>query len=92
VIQRIRHRGLKRLYKADDATGVPAAHRDRLRRILTNLNVATHPTDMDLPGYNLHPLKGDRRGEWSVDVSGNWRVTFRFEGTDVTDVGYEDYH
>ena len=92
MIQRIRHKGLKRLYKSDVATGVQATHRNRLRRILTNLDVAMQPDDMDLPGYNLHPLKGDRKGEWSVDVSGNWRVTFRFEGTDVTDVGYEDYH
>ena len=50
------------------------------------------PADMRFPGYNLHALKGERKVEWSVEVSGNWRVTFRFEGTDVTDVGYEDYH
>ena len=59
--------------------------------------MATPPTllqvlRMGLPGYNLHPLKGDRRGTWAVRVSGNWRVTFRFEGPDAADVNYEDYH
>ena len=47
---------------------------------------------MNIPGYNLHPLKGDRKGEWAMSVSGNWRITFRFEGEDATDVNLEDYH
>ena len=92
MIQKIRHKGLKRLYKTGVATGIQATHRGRLRRILSSLDVAMRSADMRLPGYNLHALKGERKGEWSVGVSGNWRVTFRFEGTDVTDVGYEDYH
>ena len=92
MILRFRHKGLKLLYEEDSAKSVQAVHAGRLRRILTNLDVATQPVDLDLPGYHLHQLRGDRAGEWSVRVSGNWRVTFRFDGHDVTDVDYEDYH
>ena len=92
MIRRFRHRGLRQLYAQDVARGVAPTHAGRLRRILTLLDVARRPGDMDLPGMNLHPLKGGRRGEWSVSVSGHWRVTFRFDGDDVTDVNYEDYH
>ena len=92
MIRRFRHRGLKRLYERDDRSGVNAAHVTRLERILTLLDVAQRPADIDLPGYRLHPLKGERKGEWSVSVSGNWRVTFRFDEGDVTDLNYEDYH
>lgn len=92
MIGKFRHKGLKQLYERDSAKGVQAGHADRLRRILTNLDVAVNPPDLDLPGYKLHPLKGQRKGKWSIWVSGNWRVTFRFDGADVTDVDYEDYH
>jgi proteic killer suppression protein len=92
MIRRFRHRGLKRLYERDDRSGVNAAHVARLERILTLLDVAQRPADIDLPGYRLHPLKGERKGKWSVSVSGNWRVTFRFDEGDVTDLNYEDYH
>lgn len=92
MILRFRHKGLKLLYEDDNARSVQAAHADRLRRILTNLDVATQPKDLDLPGYRLHRLKGERAGEWSVTVSGNWRITFRFDGQDVTDIDFEDYH
>mgnify|MGYP001815091667 CR=1 FL=1 len=84
--------GPKRLYEREDRSGVNAAHVTRLERILTLLDVAQRPADIDLPGYRLHPLKGERKGEWSVSVSGNWRVTFRFDEGDVTDLNYEDYH
>ncbi len=62
-----------------------------MRRLLTALDVATHPDDMNAPGNNLHPLKGQLEGHWSVTVSGNWRVTFLFEGEDVIPVDYQDY-
>ncbi len=64
----------------------------KLERILSRLDVATGPETMNLPGLRLHPLKGDLKGFWSVWVSGNWRVTFRFEGNDVVDVDLVDYH
>lgn len=67
-------------------------HAERLKLILVALNAATAPGDIGLPGLKLHPLKGSRGGSWSVGVSGNWRLTFRFEGKDAVDVDYEDYH
>ena len=72
--------------------GINANHAGRLRLILGRLNVASEPRDMALPGLGLHPLKGDRENSWAVKVSGNWRVTFQFSGSDVKDVDYEDYH
>ncbi|CEP37563.1 MULTISPECIES: type II toxin-antitoxin system RelE/ParE family toxin [unclassified Halomonas] len=69
-----------------------AAHAKRLRLILGQLNVASDANDMDLPGLRLHELPGKRSGIWSVTVSGNWRVTFRFEDVDAEIVNYEDYH
>jgi proteic killer suppression protein len=60
--------------------------------ILGRLNVATSPQDMNLPGLGLHALQGPRKGTWSVTVSGNWRVTFRFVAPNVLAVDYEDYH
>lgn len=64
----------------------------RLLRQLDVLNRARTTADMNLPGYRLHRLKGDRAGTWSVSVSGNWRVTFTFEGEDAFEVDLEDYH
>ncbi|MDQ3445347.1 MAG: type II toxin-antitoxin system RelE/ParE family toxin [Pseudomonadota bacterium] len=65
---------------------------DRLSRQLARLSDASGPDDMNLPGWHLHPLKGNRAGSWAVSVSGNWRLTFRFDGTDAVAVNYEDYH
>jgi proteic killer suppression protein len=92
VIKSFRHKGLERLYQGGNAAGVPPGHIARLRLILTNLDVAMAPREMDLPGLRLHALKGDRRDTWSVAVSGNWRVTFRFVGIHAEYVDYEDYH
>ncbi|MEX2535215.1 MAG: type II toxin-antitoxin system RelE/ParE family toxin [Trueperaceae bacterium] len=92
MIRTIRHKGLKRLYERNDASKVQANHAARLQRILFTLDHATEPRDMNLPGFRLHPLKGDRRREWAVDVSGNWRVTFTFNEGGAYDVDYEDYH
>ena len=92
MIRRIRHRGLKKLYENDDASRVNAQHVETLREILLVLDAASAPNDADLPGYKLHRIKPAKDPRWSVWVSGNWRVTFRFEGNNVTDVNYEDYH
>ena len=86
------HKGLARFFVRGTTAGVQAKHARRLRLILGRLNVAREPGDMGLPGLQLHPLKADRKGTWAVSVSGNWRVTFAFEGPDVVDVDYEDYH
>ena len=77
------HKGLERFYRSGKASGIQAKHAKRLKLILTNLDQAESPDDMDLPGLGLHELKGNRKGIWSVSVSGNWRVTFRFTGKDA---------
>jgi toxin HigB-1 len=92
VIRGFRHKGLRRFFETGSKSGVQVQHVDRLRLVLAQLNAATAPRDMDLPGLNLHSLKGERKGTWAVSVSGNWRVTFRFVGKEADAVDYEDYH
>ena len=89
---RIRHKGLRALHERDNAARLPAGLAPRLRRILFRLHEASHPGSADAPGFRLHPLKGDRTGQWSVRVSGNWRVVFRFEDGEAVDVDLIDYH
>ena len=86
------HKGLEKFYNSGSTAGIQQNHSKRLKLILSNLDQAESPNDMDLPGLKLHELKGDRKGIWSVKVNGNWRVTFRFEGRDAEIVNYEDYH
>jgi proteic killer suppression protein len=92
MILSFQHKGLARLFSKGETHGVNAQHVRKLRLILTTLNAATSPAGMNLPGFRLHPLKGDRKGQWAVSVSGNWRVVFRFEGSNATDVDLIDYH
>jgi toxin HigB-1 len=92
MILRFRHRGLERLHWRGDTSGVSAQHLKRLRSVLAALETAAVPSDMALPGARLHPLHGDRAGQWSVSISGNWRVVFEFEGRNVTNVDLIDYH
>jgi proteic killer suppression protein len=92
VIVSFRHAGLEALYRTDSVKGIQPDHAAKLRRILGVLNVAATPADVNMPGYRLHPLKGDQAGRWSVRVNGNWRVTFGFIGADVELLDYEDYH
>ncbi len=92
MIRSFKHKGLERFFLKGTKSGIQVKHADRLRLILGQLNAAVDPKDMDLPGLKLHELKGRRRGDWSIWVSGNWRVTFRFVGRDAEAVDYEDYH
>jgi toxin HigB-1 len=92
MIQSFRHKGLEHFFLTGTTVGIQAQHAARLRLILVRLHASTSPQDMRLPGLGLHELKGRRKGTWAVRVSGNWRVTFRFDGTDAIAVGYEDYH
>lgn len=92
MILNFRHKGLQRLFESGVKSGVRPEQAERLRLILGRLQASASPRDMDLPGLRLHELKGRRKGSWSVTVSGNWRVTFRFEGKDAVDVNYGDYH
>jgi proteic killer suppression protein len=91
MIKTIRHKGLKRLFEDDDPRGVNPEHVEKLRDILATLHAAPNVTHMDLPGFRLHPLKGQMKGVWAVTVRANWRVTFRFD-RDAEDVDYVDYH
>ena len=84
--------GLERYFERGTKAGIQAAHAARLRLVLSRLHASTSPKDMNLPGLYLHQLRGKDHGVWSVRVSGNWRITFRFEGPDAIDVNYEDYH
>jgi proteic killer suppression protein len=92
MIHNFRHKGLKQLFESGISAGVNTQHVTRLRRILALLETAETLDDMDLPGLNLHELKGERKGTWSVKVSGNWRVTFKIKQGNAIDVNYEDYH
>jgi proteic killer suppression protein len=92
VIHSIHHKGLKRLYENDDPRAVIAEHAPKLRDILARLDAAATAADMDLPGFRLHRLTGNRAGFWAVTVRANWRVIFRFVEGDAMDVDYLDYH
>lgn len=92
MILNFRHRGLANLYERGDRRRIPPEYADKIDRVLARLDVATQPSDMDLPGYRLHPLRGELSGMWSVRVSGNWRIVFRFDGSNVRDVDFVDYH
>jgi proteic killer suppression protein len=92
MIRLIRHKGLKRLYEDDDPRGVNQEHVLALRDILTRLDAARTVSDMNVPGFGLHPLKGDLKGLWAITVRANWRVIFRFADHDAFDVDYVDYH
>jgi len=92
MIKGFKHKGLERFFVRGTKAGVQSKQFGRLRLLLGQLHSATDPNDMNLPGLYLHKLSGRRKGVWSVRVSGNWRITFRFEGTDAFDVDYEDYH
>ncbi|MCW5732108.1 MAG: type II toxin-antitoxin system RelE/ParE family toxin [Alphaproteobacteria bacterium] len=92
MIVNFRHKGLKLLYEKGDRRRVSADYADKVERILARLDEATEPGDMDLPGFRLHPLKCNLAELWSVSVSGNWRIVFRFDGANVCDVDLVDYH
>ena len=93
MIKRIRHKGLERFYRDGDARGINAQHTAKLRVLLTALDTATDPDQMNmLPGARLHALRGDRAGQWAVWVSGNWRLVFEFDNQDATNIDLVDYH
>jgi proteic killer suppression protein len=93
MIKSFRHKGLRRLFEDDDTRGVPSKSAGKLRNILTFLDAATTPEQAaPFPGLRLHPLKGNMHGMWSITVTGNWRVVFRFEGGDADEVDLVDYH
>jgi len=92
MIVRMRHKGLQRFYETGDTRGINAKHAAWLRILLTAMDAANVPDDLNNPGFRLHALKADRKGQWAVSVSGNWRLVFEFEGPNVTNVDLVDYH
>ena len=92
MIKSFQHKGLKDYFYSGSKKGIKPEQANRLGRMLDRLDASGSPKDMDLPGYDLHPLKGDKKDMWSVSVSGNWRITFYFEGQDAYLVDYLDYH
>ena len=92
MIKSFMHKGLKDFYETGSKKGIHPDHAPKLARILDRLDASINPKDMDLPGYRLHPLKGDKHDLWSVTINGNWRITFYFEGQDAYLVDYIDYH
>jgi len=92
MIVSFKHKGLEAFYRSGTTKGIQAAHAAKLGRVLGLLDVAAGPEDLNLPGFKLHPLKGNLKSHWSIWVNGNWRVTFRFLGADVELVDYQDYH
>ncbi|MCD6585456.1 MAG: type II toxin-antitoxin system RelE/ParE family toxin [Desulfobacteraceae bacterium] len=92
MIKSFKHKGLKRYYETGSMTGIQPSHKKKLRLQLTALDTATCINDMDIPGFKLHPLKGNRKNIWSIEVSGNWRVTFQFKDSNAYILNYEDYH
>ena len=92
MIRTFRSRALRRFMERGEARRIHPEHRERVGDILVRLNASAGPSDMDLPGFRLHPLRGDHAGFWAVTVRANWRVIFRFEDGHAVDVDYLDYH
>ena len=92
MIKSFKHKGIKQFFEKGSTAGIQAVHVPRLAAMLRRLDVAASTQDMNLPGWGLHSLKGVLKGHFSVWVSGNWRLTFRFDGADADLVDYQDYH
>lgn len=92
MIKSFAHKGLRKFFETGNASGIQTTHARRLRLQLAALDTARAVDDMDIPGFALHPLKGNMRGRWAVSVNGNWRLTFEFHEGNVHILDYEDYH
>lgn len=92
MIKSFQHKGLEVFFSTGSKAGIQAVHAKRLRLQLAKLDSAQMPEDMNMPGWKLHPLKGDLKGHWAVWVDQNWRMTFRFESGHAILVDYRDYH
>ena len=92
MIKSFSHKGLEVFFRTGSTKGAQAEHADRLGRMLDRCDAAAEVRDMNAPGYDFHPLKGNLAGYWSVKVSGNWRMTFRMENGNAYVVNYQDYH
>ncbi len=92
MIKSFKHKGLKKFFLKNDSSGIEQKLVSRIQNRLTVIDAADDINAIDIPGYDLHPLKGDRKDIWSISVSGNWRITFRFTDGDAEILNLEDYH
>ena len=92
MIRTFRHGTLKRFFELGRSKGIPQEMTERIRRRLDQLDAASGSAGMNVPGWDLHELKGNRRGTWSIKVTANFRITFKFENGDAYEVDLEDYH
>jgi toxin HigB-1 len=92
MIKSFKHKGLEKFFLDDDSSGINPEHVKRLQKILTAVNIAEFVTDLNLTGFKLHSLKGDRKDIWAITVRANWRITFKFEDGNAYILNYEDYH
>ncbi|MEQ1961732.1 type II toxin-antitoxin system RelE/ParE family toxin [Xenorhabdus khoisanae] len=92
MVKSFKHKGLRLFFEKGVSSGINSQHANKLRQRLAVIHDAKEVREINLPGYNLHPLTGDRQGQWSVTISGNWRITFEFIDGDAYIVNYEDYH
>jgi proteic killer suppression protein len=92
LITSIPHKGLRKFFSDGDHRGIPAECSSRIERMLDRLDCCLKPEDMNVPGFKYHQLKGERKDTYAVSVSGNWRITFKFDGKNAVDVDLEDYH
>ena len=92
MIKSFRHKGLAVFFYDGSRKGIKPDHADKIARILDRLDASASVPDMNLPGFRLHPLTGDRQDIWAVSVNANWRITFFFQNGDAYVVNYEDYH
>jgi len=92
MIKSFKHKGLWDFFNTGSLAGISPDHKQKLQRILAVANSATKPEDLNLPGFRLHRLEGEKKGRWSIRIDKNWRFIFRFDGQDIVDVDYDDYH
>ncbi|MAD75533.1 MAG: Killer protein [Rheinheimera sp.] len=92
MIKSFKHKGLKKYFETGSTAGIDPKQAKKISTRLSVLELAKEINDIDLPGFFLHPLTGDRKGQWSITVTGNWRITFELNDGDVYIVNYEDYH
>ena len=92
MIKSFTHKGLQKFFETGSKAGIQPRHAERLRLQLTALHTARYISDMDMPGWKLHDLTGNRQNTWSITVNKNWRITFEFRDGDAWIVDYEDYH
>lgn len=92
MIKNFKHKGLKKFFETGSTVGIDAKQAKKISLRLSVLHLASELSDIDLPGFYLHPRSGDKKGLWSIAVTGNWRITFEFTDGDIYVVNYEDYH